>query len=158
MVEEKLDTYEFELPHKGVMLVLKKFNQIELDEFALEYGARGTTWNFLQDQAEKVKIEAETLGDFTGYGKRLESLLREQNKFALEMFYSFKEILKKQIVKTESQNGALDARTEEGWNKIFDRRRNEDNQFLMNLAEGFISSHKPAEEIVKNSDRALESS
>lgn len=158
MVEGKLDAFEFEIPHKGIKLLLRKFNQAELDEFALEYGARGTTWNFLQDRTEKVKIEAETLEDFSGYGKKLESLLREQNKFALEMFYSFKETLRKQVVKTESQDGEIDAQTEDGWNKIFDRKSNEDNQFLMNLAEGFINSHKPDEEVVKNSDRVLESS
>jgi len=152
MLKEQ-ELFEFEMPHKGIKLLLKKFNPAELDEFAAEYSAKGTAWNFLQDKMASIQKEADGLEDFTGYSKRLSSILKESHLMALEMYSAFTKVLQSRVAETLSENG-LDAKKPEDWGKIFDRRKDEDMQFLMHLSEAFIKIHRPKEEIVKNLERA----
>jgi len=156
MVEAGL--IEFEISHKKVILRLKKLNQRQLDEFAFEYFAKGEAFQFMQRQVVIVKRQLRLAKDYEGFGNRLKTAVSEAGKLALELYYSLMKTLRERVVETISTNGHLDAKTEEGWFKLFDRQNEEDMQFLMNLADAFVRSHRPDEEIAKNSERASESS
>lgn len=152
--------FEFELPHKGIKLVLEKLPPMDLDKFAFEYYGKGEAYNLLVDRTEKIKKEAETLENFSGYGQKLASIQQERALMTLELYQSLMKVLRDRIRKTivKGEEGKLDASTEEGWREVFNIQSKEDVQFMMNLAAGFINVHRPKTELVKNSDRVSESS
>jgi len=152
--------FEFELPHKHVKLVLEKMAPMELDEFAFEYYGKGEAYNLMVARTEKIKKEGEELEDFTGYGQKLASIHRERSMMALDLYRGLMSTLRGKVRKTfvDDKEGILDASKEEDWRKIFDISKNEDVQFLMNLADGFIKRHSPDPVLVKNSGGVSESS
>jgi hypothetical protein len=152
--------FEFEIPHKGIVLVLEKLPPMELDKFAFEYYGKGEAYNLLVDRTEKIKKEAETLTDFSGYGVKLASIQRERALMTLDLYQSLMKSLRERVRKTfvKGEEGKLNAGSEEGWREVFNIQNKEDVQFLMNLASAFIKVHQPSVELTKNSDRVSESS
>jgi hypothetical protein len=170
-----MDNFEFQIPDRKVKVALSKFNQMELDKFAVDFYAKGQTWNILcshiedlragvekQEEWAKVKNEAgeeitskmfvkKSIKDFSNYAQRFESLVREQTQFALRMFQELSNVLRNKVVSTSSdKDNGLDLRKEEDWNKVFDKEKAETLRFLLVMGTEFIASHKPDEAVAKN--------
>ena len=149
---EGKDVFKFEVPGQGVTLVLERCKEGELTDFSMRYAAKAKAFESLKAKAALLESmpAAEIPKD---YGERLEQYTLQQMQKALELHKLITGMLRGKVVGTEGPDG-LDAKTEEGWVKVFNAKEGEGMENLTKLAAAFIEAHSPNEAILKNSVRA----
>jgi len=151
-MSKDVKTWDFEVPGKDVVVVLSLLDQKELDEFGYDFYAKGQAYNHIADTSERVKKEADTSEDYTGYAKRLESIIKEQTLLAMNLFNSISDFFRSRIVEVRGKID-IDIKTQEGWESFFDKRDVSTMNILMNMAQAYLKIHRPDKDVIKNSER-----